>query len=52
MALKNVDNQHPELTLHATILEKNQSSQHLFIKMGYLKVANEKYVRSPLKKAP
>ncbi|UPR52333.1 GNAT family N-acetyltransferase [Vibrio cyclitrophicus] len=52
MALKNVDSQHPELTLHATILESNQSSQHLFIKMGYLKVANEKYVRSPLKKAP
>lgn len=40
---------HPDVTLHATVLENNQVSQQLFTKAHYLRVSTEQFIRFPIK---
>ncbi|MEZ8281603.1 UDP-2,4-diacetamido-2,4,6-trideoxy-beta-L-altropyranose hydrolase [Vibrio splendidus] len=47
-ALKMVDAIHPELTLHATVLECNKASQKLFKKANYTQQNPETFIRNPI----
>lgn len=48
-ALQLVNVVHTDLTLHATVLENNKASQHLFEKANFQRVTPEKFIRHPLK---
>lgn len=47
-ALALVDSIHPDVTLHATVLEANIASQRLFQKAHYQKINDENYVRQAI----
>ena len=47
-ALKMADVIHPELTLHATVLECNKASQKLFKKANYIQQNSETFIRNPI----
>ena len=46
--LKMADVIHPELTLHATVLECNKASQKLFKKANYTQQNSETFIRNPI----
>ncbi|MGD8117127.1 UDP-2,4-diacetamido-2,4,6-trideoxy-beta-L-altropyranose hydrolase [Vibrio sp. TRT 29B02] len=47
-ALNAIDAIHPDVTLHATVLEANVASQRLFKKASYQQVDEESYIRQPI----
>jgi RimJ/RimL family protein N-acetyltransferase len=47
-ALKMADRIHPDLTLHATVLECNKASQKLFKKANYTQQDPESFIRNPI----
>ncbi len=47
-ALSMVDELHPEMTLHATVLKENVASQKLFQKANYTQLDAETYIRYPI----
>ncbi|MEZ9340225.1 UDP-2,4-diacetamido-2,4,6-trideoxy-beta-L-altropyranose hydrolase [Vibrio splendidus] len=47
-ALKMADVIHPDLTLHATVLECNKASQKLFKKANYTQQNSETFIRNPI----
>ncbi|NAZ55361.1 UDP-2,4-diacetamido-2,4,6-trideoxy-beta-L-altropyranose hydrolase [Vibrio toranzoniae] len=47
-ALVNVDLLHPEMTIHATVMEENSASQHLFRSANYDQTSTSSFVRYPL----
>ncbi|WP_346962605.1 hypothetical protein [Vibrio sp. 624788] len=47
-ALKMADVIHPDLTLHATVLECNKASQKLFKKANYTQKNSETFIRNPI----
>ena len=48
-ALSMVDELHPEMSLHATVLKENVVSQKLFQKANYTQLDAETYIRYPIK---
>lgn len=48
-ALAYVDLLHPNMTIEATVLTKNNASQRLFTAASYQQVSAESFIRSPLK---
>ncbi|MEZ8887943.1 UDP-2,4-diacetamido-2,4,6-trideoxy-beta-L-altropyranose hydrolase [Vibrio sp. 10N.247.311.14] len=47
-ALINVDSLHPDMTIHATVMETNSASQHLFRSANYHQTSPDSFVRYPL----
>ena len=47
-ALTNVDQLHPDITIHATVMEANNASQHLFRSANYDQTSTSSFVRHPL----
>lgn len=47
-ALTLADVVHPNATLHATVLENNQASQHLFEKANYQRTSQKTFIRNPI----
>ncbi|MDD1782454.1 UDP-2,4-diacetamido-2,4,6-trideoxy-beta-L-altropyranose hydrolase [Enterovibrio sp. ZSDZ35] len=47
-ALNAIDDIHPDVTLHATVLKANVASQRLFQKARYQQVDEESYIRQPI----
>lgn len=47
-ALVNVDLLHPDITIHATVMEENSASQHLFRIANYDQISTSSFVRYPL----
>ncbi|GEM80851.1 UDP-2,4-diacetamido-2,4,6-trideoxy-beta-L-altropyranose hydrolase [Vibrio superstes] len=47
-ALANVDLLHPDMTIHATVLETNSASQRLFRSANYNQTSPDSFVRYPL----
>ena len=47
-ALTLADVVHPNATLHATVLENNQASQHLFEKANYQRISQKTFIRNPI----
>ena len=47
-ALTNVDLLHPDITIHATVMEENSASQHLFRSANYAQTSTSSFIRYPL----
>jgi UDP-2,4-diacetamido-2,4,6-trideoxy-beta-L-altropyranose hydrolase len=47
-ALALVDVIHPNITIHATVIEKNHASQALFERAKYQRLSNEQFIRLPI----
>lgn len=47
-ALCLIDNIHPDVTLHATVLKQNLASQKLFEKAKYCRISTEEFIRKPI----
>lgn len=45
-----LDQIHPHISIHATVVQENKASQRLFEKAGYVREGAEKFIRNPIKR--